>query len=192
MRDPTREQHPDLEAAAAGAPASLPRWSLTVSQPSRGSYASPAFRIERVPESSMGPRLPRGSAVSGQQLSLTRGGRTLGTVPGTRTRCRLLETCLTLGIPSKPPFQRSRAASSPAPRRGGDESRAPARPSCPQQDVGSGERAARPAGAGRRAGAKPRVCRLGREGSQGLQARLLTRGLWGSPWTRARPAPIHT
>lgn len=124
----------------------------------------------------MGPRLPRGSAVSGQQLSPTRGGRTLGTVPGTRTRCRLLETCLPLGIPSKPPVPRSRAASSPAPRRGGDESRAPARPSRPQQDVGSGERAARPAGAGRRAGAKPRVCAWDGRGRKGCKPGYLRAG----------------
>lgn len=58
----TRERHPELEAA---------EWERRPPCPAvpcpfpaiRGSQASPAFRIERVPESSVGPRLPGGSAL---------------------------------------------------------------------------------------------------------------------------------
>lgn len=191
MGDRTGEQHPDLEAAAVGAPARLPRCplpsrshqedsKLVLSSGSRG-YLNPPW----------GPASPGAQRLADTSLAPPAEAGRWARFPGLEPGALSLRHASPSASPASPQPSAPARRLPPAPPRRGHQSRAPVRPSRPPQDVGTGERAARPAGAGRRAGAKPRVGRLGREGSQGLQARPLTRGLWGSPWTRARPGRIH-
>lgn len=170
-------------SGSAGLPVPLP---LALLQPSGGIQAGPALRMERVPEFSVGPRLPpqrRGA----QRPPASPHRRGLGT--GHQSPDATLTDALSLRHASprhasKPPARRSRAATAPAPAPAGDGSRLlrahPAlnrtwaagarRPAVRRGEASWGEAEGPPRGAG---------------------APPLTRGLWGSPWTGARPARIH-
>lgn len=168
----------------------------------RGSQASAALRIERVPESTMGHRLPGGSA-----LQTSRSPRDTCLAPSAEARRwarypRLEPGALALRHPSSlgmPHLRHPKQAPSPALGRGVFPC-IPARrrriPGCLRaHPAPSRSWAAGSAPPGRQArGGEPERSRGPARGAGRVAraaSRPLTRALWGTPWRGARPAPIH-
>lgn len=147
-----------------GAPARLPRCplpsrshqedsKLALSSGSRG-YLNPPW----------GPASPGAQRLADPSLAPPAEAGRWARFPGLEPGALSLRHASPSASPASPQPSAHARRLPPAPPRRGHQSRAPVRPSRPPQDVGTGERAARPAGAGRQAGAKPRVGPFGAGG----------------------------